>query len=416
MAQCTVRQQRNAGGKSMKRLLGPIWSGVLIYSLTSSIAVGGVIFGNVYVRPYLGTSAGHHNGIQSFVMWDGLQYQHIAEHGYSYNPNEGSNIAFFPAFPLAARVLGNVAGWPTKWALMAVAHGALICTFVVFAAYLGARSSVDGDEGTGLALVVFGLWPTTFFFRMAYSESLFVLAAMSLLYSIERRWPLIIAAAICGAATATRPVGVALVPLLIVATWQRASSKTAFAWRLAWVLPISIWGLSTFVLYQSLTFGNPLAFVQTQANWRMRAPAPPIERMESLAILEPVWSVYAPTSPCYWGNDVRNPYWLFNLRLANPLYFVAAVLLLIVGKKQRLLNTREMMLGSGLLLIPYITRSYEMCFCSMGRFSAVAVPIYIVLGHLLWRLPPGVAAALLAVSGLLMALYAALFGAGYPMF
>jgi hypothetical protein len=34
----------------------------------------------------------------------------------------------------------------------------------------------------------------------------------------------------------------------------------------------------------------------------------------------------------------------------------------------------------------------------MGRFAAVVLPVYIVLGRLLYRLPPPVAAALLAVS------------------
>lgn len=82
----------------------------------------------------------------------------------------------------------------------------------------------------------------------------------------------------------------------------------------------------------------------------------------------------------------------------------------------RWLNGYEIALCIGLLLIPYVTRSHEMCMGSMGRFAAVVFPLYLVLGRLLAKLPIPLAAALLGVSGLLMATYAALFAAWYRIF
>ncbi len=90
--------------------------------------------------------------------------------------------------------------------------------------------------------------------------------------------------------------------------------------------------------------------------------------------------------------------------------------LIAVGAWKRWLNRLEVSLAAGLLLIPYVTRSHEMCMAGMGRFAAAVVPIYLVLGQLLARLPPPVAAMLLSLSGFLMGVYAALFAAWYRFF
>ena len=81
-----------------------------------------------------------------------------------------------------------------------------------------------------------------------------------------------------------------------------------------------------------------------------------------------------------------------------------------------LLNRFEVSLSLLLLAIPYSTRGYEMGMASMGRFAAVAFPIYVVLGRWLSRLPPAAAAGLLTPSAFLMAAYSALFAAGYLIF
>jgi hypothetical protein len=251
---------------------------------------------------------------------------------------------------------------------------------------------------------------------MAYSESLFLLTAVLPFYAIAKRWPLLLVALVVGAATATRPVGVALLPVLILECWRRSPGVWGCGMRVAWALPLGCWGILAFMAYQWIEFGEPLAFIQTQENYRLRRPATLLERADSLVILEPLWTVFDPNSPCYWGRDGRNPSTLFNLRLANPVYFSIAVIVLIVGAWKRWLTANEIIFSAGLLLIPYVTRSYEMCFCSMGRFAAVAFPLYIVMGQLLARLPLAVAGALLAVSSFFMGAYAALFAAGYPLF
>jgi hypothetical protein len=228
-----------------------------------------------------------------------------------------------------------------------------------------------------------------------------------------------ILAVVVGFATATRPVGVALLPALAwhiavgVATWRGR------LWRWLIYLPIGCWGLAAFMAYQWFAFDDPLAFARTQAHWRVRpatGPTGPSEHAVALLTLEPLWSVADPSSPCCWRHHEPETNPLFSLHLANPIYFVFTVALVAVGGCKRWLSREEVLLAAGLLLIPYLTRSHEMCMGSMGRFSATVFPAYLVLGQLLARLPAPAAALVLVFSGLFLAAYSALFAAWHRLF
>ena len=69
-----------------------------------------------------------------------------------------------------------------------------------------------------------------------------------------------------------------------------------------------------------------------------------------------------------------------------------------------------------LLLIPYLTRAYEMNMASSARFAAVVFPVYVVIGEGLARLPPIVSTALLAISAFFLGAFSALFAGGYLIF
>jgi hypothetical protein len=167
------------------------------------------------------------------------------------------------------------------------------------------------------------------------------------------------------------------------------------------------------MLFLQMQFGNPLAFVQAQSHWQSRPPVTVGERLAALVTLEPLWSVYVPSSPAYWKNWGQGISPLFSLQFANPLYFAVAVLLIALGAVKRWLLTGEVLLAAGLLAIPFLTRGYEMCMASQGRFVAVVFPLYIVLGYVLERLPTALAAGLCGLAAFYLAIYAAQFAAGY---
>lgn len=170
--------------------------------------------------------------------------------------------------------------------------------------------------------------------------------------------------------------------------------------------------------YQWLAFGTPWAFAQTQEHWTMLAPRDRgwPTKLASLTTFEPIWGIYVPGDGRYWGRASTRVGPLFNLMFWNPLLFVLAAALLAWGGWKRWLTGSELVLGTCLLLIPYGTRAYEMSMASHGRFAAVVVVNYLVIGRILGHFPPLVGTASCVALALFLFLFTALFVANYPVF
>src|SRR5262249_37654447 len=148
------------------------------------------------------------------------------------------------------------------------------------------------------------LFPTSLFFRTAYSESLFLLLTILFLYAMVRTWPFVLIATIAGMATATRPVGVAFLVPLTIHLWHRSVGVRQFVRNVALLTPLACWGPAVYMIYQSTAFAAPLAFVRPQAQCTTRPPSPvPGDRLVSLLTGEPIWGVLAPASPYYWAKN-----------------------------------------------------------------------------------------------------------------
>jgi hypothetical protein len=294
-------------------------------------------------------------------------------------------------------------------------------------------------------LLALGLFPTTFFMRMAYPESMFVFLTILAMYGIERKWPWWLVAAIAGLATATRFVGIALLAPLVGYVWQGrrhtpcaefGGTPTTSTWCavpttlelkigtrrvpatlacVAAAIAIGLSGLLAYMAYQWFAFGEPLAFAKAQDFWQHRMPEDVLDKILSLASFDPLWLAYIPGSPGYAGLTRDPAPALFSLQFANPVLFVGAVALVVLGAWKRWLSWPETLLSAGLILVPYAGRGFEMCMASQGRFVAAAFPIYIVLGNILIRVPRPCAVAILAVFGSYLAIYSAILAAGYVL-
>lgn len=185
----------------------------------------------------------------------------------------------------------------------------------------------------------------------------------------------------------------------------------------AW-FPVSCWGLLAYMAYQEVEFGTPFAFAQTQENWTHAVPSDRSfgNKVLSLATGEPIWSTYVPDSRRHWEKFDRHENPFFGIFFWNPIYFVGAVVLVGLGAVRKWLTGSEVVLGLGLLAIPYVTRGFEMSLASHARFATVAIPAYMVLARLLWSRPPWVTWAVLAFGAILLMSWSALFAAGYIFF
>lgn len=353
---------------------------------------------------------------ETICRFDAVHYAKIAESGYSYDPESASDVAFFPAYPLLVRLLTTLSGLAAVPAMLIVSNVCLAIALVLLHSY--ARISRPGAPPglAGYAVAACALFPTSVFFRLPYSESLFMLCMMLALFGMASNWNTILVAAIVGLGTAARPVGIALIPPFLLYVWQRRDSDTRPWFHLAIYGLVSAWGLLAYAAYQWVLFGNPLAFATTQQYWVNRAPVSLAEKFVILTSFEPVWGAYVP------GNELSllgfrggSGSW-FGLIIANPAIFAFAALAVAYGAYRRWLNAREILLAAGLLLIPYVTKGYDHSMYSMGRFAVVVIPMYLTMANILVRVPGAVAAVILSVSGLMLVLYTAQYAAGYLIF
>ncbi len=373
----------------------------------------GVLFGVQFVarQPHVRQDAtGYLAGLGS---WDGVWYGGIVEDGYAYQPEQESSVAFFPGYPLIATGVGMLTGAGSRMALVLTSHLALIGVFALIPVYEAARAGASRTTGLSFAALALALWPMGLFFRMAYTESVFVLLELLVLVAIVQQWPPWLAAALAGAATGVRSVGIALLLALLFDWWRSAPSWRSFGVKVLVYSPLACWGILAFMLYQFSAFGDALAFVRTQEHWAIRPDLPLWERTVSLVALEPLWSVYVPSSAAYWAryDTLGNP--IFSLHFWNPIYFVVTAMLVAWGAWTRTLTTSEWLLAAGLLLIPYVSHGYRAVFMAQARYAASVFPAYLVLGHAAARMPPPVLALVAAILGCKLALFSALFAAWY---
>ncbi len=153
------------------------------------------------------------------ALWDVLDaqwYTGIATHGYSWSLDGKPALAFFPLYPaLIHLVMGT--GMP------AVAAGLVIANLCIAAALAYLRGLLSLQWGPALArrgVWLFALFPTAFFTFAPYTEALFLLAAIAVLYHCQRG-QLAPAGLWLAVAVLTRSTGLILVaPLLMSSLWR----------------------------------------------------------------------------------------------------------------------------------------------------------------------------------------------------
>ncbi|MBI1314858.1 hypothetical protein GC176_26480, partial [bacterium] len=204
------------------KLTSTVAQALSIYYLTGLIVIGGVWFGTVYLPRQEHHRQKELSLVNAFTAWDGTWYASICEKGYSYCPTRQSNVAFFPVYPLLAKGLQWVLKVRSELTLLIVSHLALVALYVVLGLYVRASPHNTDSNLSQWTLLAFGLWPTTCFFRMAYSESVFLMTVLVAMYGMERLWRPAVVALVVGFASACRPVGIALLPVLLVYLWERA--------------------------------------------------------------------------------------------------------------------------------------------------------------------------------------------------
>jgi hypothetical protein len=395
--------------------IGPwIAWGLLAYACTATLVMAGVWCGVQVVPPGgAARSIFERSAERAMSGMDGRWYARLLRSGYDQPYHRELHPAFFPLYPLVGRAVAGATGGNAEESLIVVSHACLLVSFVLLGVYAAGRGLSEVEARW--TVVAFALLPPGFFFRMAYSEALFLLLLLTAMLAVLAGKRPLLVAFIAGLATATRPVGVAMLPVVALYAWRReTASLLRRALAAALLTGVGGLGLLAYMAYLQASLSDALAFAHAQRGWNARPVAPLSEKAAALLRFEPVWSVYVPSSPCYCEKqDHLHP--LVSLQAANPAYYVGAWVLVAVGCRRRWLSPEETLLCTGLLTIPYLSRAFEMCLSSHARFASVAFPVYLVLGRLAASSPFAVrVVAVLAAAGYLF-VYSLLFAAGYVL-
>ena len=190
----------------------------------------------------------------AWANFDGEHFLAIAKEGY-----RPLTYFFFPVYPILTRLFAGLIGGSFYSYLVS---GLFLSHSAFFIGLMGLVRLIRLDYKGNivfLTIILVLLFPTSFYFASVYSESLFLaLSVWTFYFARKKRWVLV---GLLGAiASATRIVGVALFPALVVeALIQAKEKKTHLFFPI--VSPFCVLlGLITYATFLRQDAGDPLAF------------------------------------------------------------------------------------------------------------------------------------------------------------
>lgn len=188
--------------------------------------------------------------------FDGAHYIKIARLQY----HEKFTQAFFPLYPLLIRIFDNLTH-NSLWSGLLISHLSLV-GFLYFFIKLGRLDY--SIKSVRWAVVLFLLYPASFFLFSVYTESLFLFLAAASLY-LARKQRFFYASVLAGLASATRLVGIFLVLAILWEYFQSVKKKNLLSFVGISLLGSS--GLLGYLLYLKNTYANSLIFIQSQSGF-----------------------------------------------------------------------------------------------------------------------------------------------------
>jgi hypothetical protein len=329
-------------------------------------------------RPGEHVQESHNLLLNVWGRWDAVHYLDIATYGY-----HGTDMAFFPLYPLLIAALGSAMG-------NHLVAGLVISNVALFFGLLFLYKLVEHEfdrQVARRAIFYISIFPTAVFFSAVYTESLFfMLTVASFYYMRERRWWL---AGVIGLfAAMTRVEGVLLIVPFII-EWATSRTKP-LSRALVDLLPIVLIavGLALYMSYLWVLNGDPLYFSHVQIHWNRHFAAPWTSVMTSWHKI-----VHAPN-----GQTVANQ--------AIELTFTALMIGVLLGGWRKLKPSYVAYMALS-ILVPMSTSS----LMSMQRFALVLFPMFPILA--LWGRRPSVNNAIVAFFLPLLGLFTVLFADWY---
>jgi hypothetical protein len=360
---------------------------LVIFILTAYLTLGQPSFGGAVQEPRISFEKANIPGkLQEIVQSaDANWYKDIARLGYEPGPfmtDRQHSWAFFPLFPIILRAAASLTG---EYPLTGVALSNIFFFLGLILLHRTAREFGYDEADADRAIFYMAVFPTSYFFSLPLTESLFLCLTVGSFYAAKRDawW---IAGLLGTLASATRVNGVLLLPVLALLYWQR--------YRRAWLnknllcLLLIPAGLLAYMLFLYRLTGNAFAFKDAQVKWDRGSGMfwrPLIDYVKHFREIGIPW----------------------NFKLLN---FASAMLAF--GCALVLVKRREWALALFTLLAVIMPLS-SLSLQGLDRYVLVIFPVFLVLAK--WGRQPQLDQTIRALFIALLALMAALFAARFSL-
>jgi len=191
--------------------------------------------------------------ISSLANFDGLYYLRIAQRGY-----QQYEQVFFPFYPFLVRIFSPVFINNYLMSGLFISNLSFLLGLIIFYKYL----LLTMKPFSHLTIIFFLLFPTSFFFGVAYTEGLFFLLIILSLYFLKKNR--LFFAGFCGfLAALTRVQGVLLIIPFCLEAVRILKNKRKF-WSISLVSITPVLGLLTYMRYLLKTTGDQFYFFHSQ--------------------------------------------------------------------------------------------------------------------------------------------------------
>lgn len=346
--------------------------------------------------------------LRGWVHFDAGWYRSIAEDGYRLIEGQQSNVAFFPLYPLLMRAVNDPLG-SSYGAGIALTFCSGLLAVVLFWRWCGTKLDPPAQR---LALALLLLYPYAWYLCGAvYADALFLACSLAAFTALERDHTF--AAGVLGAlASATRPVGPAVVLGLAVRQIERRDAlrtttrqfrgrtwnlPVGIEWRkLRWTDSFVLLAAAGFVAYSGflwINWGDPLLFSTVQKYWNQSS------------------------GPVTWFKLHLAGITLLRLR-SRWLYIIGCTFqgvlsvgsLFLIGRIRRRFGWGYATLVTFLMAIPIIGSKD---FQGLGRYLLAAFPVFAWVALWLAAQPQKVQRRVLGASAVALLLWSHLYARGY---
>lgn len=257
--------------------IGKEWGKLLAWSMLLVLLSRGILFG--VFEMYCQMEGKEASFWASLNIWDAGWYQKIIQNGYAVPPEADgtANWAFFPLLPMVIRFFWQMLGGDLNMVAGWVISGMEVLMLAVLYQYL-IQTGRSRKEALGIQ-IFFGLGLYSFYFALLYTETLYLLLLITVLYFLRTRRYLWMGVA--GAfLSATRNTGIMIVFAVAVQViedyCQQEKEKKSVGgflkygfseWKLVLGTCLIPLGMFAYMAYLGVILGDPLAFLHVQVAW-----------------------------------------------------------------------------------------------------------------------------------------------------